>query len=121
MKTMRFFTTLLMVILCVGLSSCSKDDDEQGTTVSIVGTWSEKPSTEQFNYTFKADGTGVSWTVYNGTKEDEETFTYTFDSKTMKLTIKGADGKSQSGIIEINDKVLRMPDADGGFMTFYKQ
>jgi hypothetical protein len=37
MKTVKLFATLLMVVLCVGITSCSKDDDK--SEASITGTW----------------------------------------------------------------------------------
>ena len=40
MRTFRILAALMMAVVCVGLSSCSKDDDEKiGSTDNIVGDW----------------------------------------------------------------------------------
>lgn len=40
MRTFRILAALMMAVVCVGLSSCSKDDDEKiGSTDNIVGVW----------------------------------------------------------------------------------
>ena len=40
MKTFRFIgMALLAVVMCVNFTSCSNDDEEQGETYSVEGTW----------------------------------------------------------------------------------
>lgn len=40
MKTFRLIgMVLLAVVMCVNFTSCSNDDEEQGETYSVEGTW----------------------------------------------------------------------------------
>ena len=40
MKTFRFIgMALLAIVMCVNFASCSDDEEEQGETYSIEGTW----------------------------------------------------------------------------------
>lgn len=80
MKTFKFFAALMLAVVCVGLSSCSKDDDEKNDTKFLVGTWIADDGSEEI--TFNADGTGFTFDKING----RENFTYTFDAKTMVVT-----------------------------------
>lgn len=93
MKTVRLFTTLVMVVLCVGFASCSKSDDEPSSNnAAIVGTWAEDSSVEQFVYTFNSDGTG-KWEVYNGTTLEQSTsLTYKVSGSTLTITGGGETG-----------------------------
>ena len=119
MKAFRLFAALMMAVVCVGLSSCSKDDDMKKNGNSLIlGTWAEEPSVEQFIVTFKADGSGVWDCVSDGTKEEPNNFTYIFDSETMDLTIKWSDKDWEDTIdkVNINGNILKF-DGD----TFYKK
>ena len=103
MKTFRFFAALLMAVVCVGLSSCSKDDDNL-----LVGTWvADDGATE---ITFNADGTG-----FEIDEKETDKFTYTFDAKTMIVTLNyekpDTTGESQfSAKVEINGDKLKVGD-----------
>ncbi len=75
-----------MVVLCVGFASCSKSDEPSSNNVSIVGTWAEDSSVEQYVYTFNSDGTG-KWEVYNGTTLGNSTsLTYKVSGSTLTIT-----------------------------------
>jgi len=91
MKTVRLFTTLVMVVLCVGFASCSKSDDEPSSNnAAIVGTWAEDSSVEQFIYTFNSDGMG-KFQIYNGTTlEKSSSFHYKVDGNKLESTDAGA-------------------------------
>jgi hypothetical protein len=67
-KFMNFFLMATLVALCVGFSSCSKDDDEGGKSESIVGNWRSTyyydyygyrtiSEEDQYPFNFKAGGT----------------------------------------------------------------
>lgn len=108
MKTFRFFAALMMAVVCVGLSSCSKDDEDNNGNSLLVGTWvADDGATE---ITFKADGTGFEIDEIGTDK-----FTYTFDTKTMTLTLDYEkpdtnDEKHFSVKIEINGDQLKVGD-----------
>ena len=107
MKTVRLFTTLVMVVLCVGFASCSKSDDEPSSNnAAIVGTWAEDSSVEQYVYTFNSDGTG-KWEVYNGTTLEKSTsLTYKVSGST--LTITGGGETSAMTIKELTETKLTL-------------
>ena len=57
MRTFRILSALMMAVVCVGLSSCSKDDDSEipssidNTLELLIGTWEgtgEEEGTELF-------------------------------------------------------------------------
>ena len=87
MKTVKLFTTLVMVVLCVGFASCSKSDDEPSSNnTTIVGTWAEDSSVEQFVYTFNSDGTGKR-EIFNGTTLERSTaLAYKVSGTTLTIT-----------------------------------
>lgn len=61
MRTFRILVALVMAVVCVSLSSCSKDDDvdkvssEDNTLQLLVGTWEHKENEEVGTYQFNAD------------------------------------------------------------------
>lgn len=59
MKTFRLFAALMMAVVCVGLSSCSKDDDEKiGSSDDLVGKWE---LTWTKGWELNSDGTKDEW------------------------------------------------------------
>lgn len=59
MRTFNFLAALMMAVVCVGLSSCSKDDDEKiGSTDDLVGKWS---LTWNKGWEMDSDGTKEEW------------------------------------------------------------
>lgn len=116
MKTFRLLTTLLVVVLCIGFNSCSKDDDGDDSIVSIVGNWAEKPSDEQFFISFNADGTGSWYCIYEGTKEESLEFTYILNEKTMLLTTIDEEGTKESTTIQLSETILIAGD-----IIYYRQ
>lgn len=112
MKTFRFFAALMLAVVCVGLSSCSKDDEDDNIDNSLlVGTWISDNGV--YEYTFNADGSGSE---YNDEFNVTTKFTYTFNTKTKMLIIKfekpNADGDSQiSIVIEISGDKFESGDA----------
>lgn len=118
MKTFRFFAALMMAVVCVSLSSCSKDDEDNNGNSLLVGTW----ITEEKNdiLVFSADGTLVS-THYDGPEKFVDEYTYFLDKNTMMLTLKRIIPKEgedleQSVKIKIDGNVLT-----NGDMVYYKQ
>lgn len=101
----------MLAVVCVGLSSCSKDDnvkngdDGKKESSLLVGTWILRGQSEEV--TFNADGSGA-----RVDKTVTDPFTYTFNSKTMELTFKykhpetGDSSKTIS--IKVTEKELVM-------------
>ena len=67
MKTFRLFTTLLVIALCAGFTSCSDNDDDENP---LVGTWVSIENRNSVEYkdvmTINSDGTGSSAIYENG-------------------------------------------------------
>lgn len=98
MKAFRILATLMMAVVCVGLSSCSKDDDEKTPEINqanLIGKWqstwervheiqngkevtiSDEAYTDGF-WEFKADGTCL---------QDGDSQLYKWTLKDNELTI----------------------------------
>lgn len=98
MRTFRILAALMMAVVCVGLSSCSKDDEEKAPEINqanLIGKWQstwekvielkdgkevvtfDEANTLRF-WEFKADGT---------CKQDEDTNVYKWSLKDNELTI----------------------------------
>lgn len=91
-RQLLLFLGMIMMVLCFGISGCSKDEGPKDYSDSkYVGTWkvdaiSFKDATEEFDenwtLTFKADGTGIS-------KDSEEETTFTWQPTEDGLKTKG--------------------------------
>jgi len=127
---------LLFIALTIALSSCKKDDeskkdDENSTTNPIVGTWAERPSDLQsdfqYIYVFNSNNQGTL-TVKNWRTEEiveNETFTYTFNSKTTRITFSGVADLFDA-YVKFIDKTSFQTYSDPAYtkdesMVFYKQ
>ncbi|MDO4164875.1 MAG: lipocalin family protein [Bacteroides sp.] len=97
MKTLRLLSTFfILAFLCVGLISCSSDDDND---ISIVGTWTIANIEQSMSITFNSDGS-FSTAIYfdeldepatqSGTYQyanGQITFYYSDDSDTVVVTV----------------------------------
>lgn len=83
MKMFRLFAAFMLVVVCVSLSACSKDDDEKVNN-PLVGTWVSEEGNDII--TFNADASGV-YTHIDGKDEYIDKFTYKLNNETMVLTI----------------------------------
>lgn len=124
MKNIHIIITLLLIFFTC---SCSKNDEENNDLrSSLIGSWAEKPSREQFIFTFNKDGSGIHESL--NSKYPEYThyypFTYKIDSKTMTLTIH-FDDKPQDKLslykIKVTENTLVMHLYEHGELadTFY--
>lgn len=118
MRTFRILAALMMAVVCVGLSSCSKDDDGKLIVDSIAGTWiSETHGGGAYEYTqtmiLNENGTGTMSTSYEFYPEENssEEITYSYSDKS-KLTINHIENdysetydikffKSESGTLQM--------------------
>lgn len=140
MKAFRLLTVLIMAVVCVGLSSCSKDDDsstliDNSPDINLLyGTWSrdyywyewdnsKTPWKEVF--TFKNDNTWSSTEYEDGKvhKTQNGTFVYYKDARTLALTIKGEDEDfiPTYYILELKENTLTWDLGDDGAFTFTRQ
>jgi hypothetical protein len=118
MKTVKLFTTLLMVVLCVGITSCSKDDDNE---TSIVGTWNmsktisgraslkERVTTypdanNQSTLTLNSDGSFSSTDTEDG-KTELSSGIYTYDpaKNLLTMTYKYANGSTETSTLTVKE------------------
>lgn len=127
MKTLRLIgVALLTVLLSVGFSSCSKSDDDNGSSSSnpLVGTWraevEEKQEIRYWEFTFNAD---FSWTSMDYNKEDKKIHetssgTYKFmDDSTIILTNSAGEVYSSRFKISGGNK-LEFLDFDHGIIYY---
>lgn len=129
MRTFRILAALMMAVVCVSLSSCSKDDDNKSNEkveVLIVGTWerndtwstNEASGTSLTSYTFRSDKTYQLNKCYykmdNGKdKVFSENGTYTYHNDIKKLILTDGDGEQYPyTIIEVNTNTLTITDDD---------
>lgn len=85
MKKLLFIITAF-VFMGIALSSCSKDDDNNTPSYSIVGVW--KHYTIEWIWVFNSDKTYqkyLSIDSYEKKKEPAYSGTYTFDGKYISL------------------------------------
>lgn len=101
MKTFRFFTTVIIAILCMGLVSCNNDEEDEPDNNNIKGAWySER---EEEGLYFAGKGNGYFFDEYGDTEE----FTYKLSG--TKLTIK-ENGGTYSVTVKINGNTLEITD-----------
>lgn len=126
MKTLfkYFFVILSMMAMTIGFSACS-NDDEGGSSSSIVGTWAyEEDYDGEYYYeeiTFKANGTLIV--------ECEESYYDDFDSWTERgtweidgdeLIVEIDDEYVELRIISLTSKKLVLEDYDDYQRTYHR-
>lgn len=93
MKTFRFFTTIVIAILCIGLVSCNDEKDEgEDASQSLIGEWECEDCGDGGSgsgYIFYEDGTGIEWES-NGNSRAEWEIEWSYSNK--KLIIVYSDG-----------------------------
>lgn len=103
MKSFKILVAFMMAVVCVGLSSCSKDDDEKvGSSNHLVGKWEltqvkgwmldEDGNKEQVDevrgdlfYVFNSNGTGLTYEVSEGDPDIKFTWKLSGNSLTMSM------------------------------------
>lgn len=139
MRTFRILAALVMAVVCVGLSSCSKDDDkkESDNTLSLLmGTWERegtwkiwtdvvREGTSLTTYIFKSDKTYTliecDYKIDNGKDRiDTEEGTFTYYEDTKKLVLNDGEDKYTVTIIEITNNTLTIDD-DGGVEIYTRK
>lgn len=131
MKTVKLFTALLLAMICISLSSCNKDEDNDDNDGSaLVGTWVwlSETNSEEYWVVFKENGTGYTWDSYNGKTSPKAYFSYSFNEKSSMLLItydevdtEYEDENSETvEVLTLTDKKLVL-DFEDGSLTFYRQ
>lgn len=110
MKTFTFFTTCFIAIMCMGLTSCSKDDDEESDNIAIKGAWYSEE--EEMGIVFDGKGSGY----YYYPVDDDSEFTYKLNGNKLTITEKG---DTYSVTIRVNGNTLKITE-DGETATFKK-
>lgn len=134
MRTFRLLAALLMAVVCVSLSSCSKDDDsstpfDNSLDINLLyGTWVREykgynGDNEKEILVFSSNGTWHRTQVVNGNKEREEghTFTYYKDTRVLALKDDEADDEPTGyTIIELTNSTFIWLD-DENLFTYTRQ
>jgi hypothetical protein len=88
MKAALIIKSTMLLLICIGLTACSKDDDGSGdSNVTITGNYhySASSSQDQYYY-FKSDGTG---TYEKDLSSTTGTADFTYKVSGNKITCKG--------------------------------
>lgn len=136
MRTFRILSALVMAVVCVSLSSCSKDDDEKiGSTDDIVGkweltwtkgweldsdgfkeTWDEADN--GYYFTFKKDGTGRH--SYDNSSS-EYPFKWKLDGKKLTLTYDQYEDIYQLETLNKSTLIITISDDNESDTSTYKK
>lgn len=107
MKTKKILSMFLFgALMGAALVSCSSDDDNNDSTPTIVGTWTEVNGDDR--YTFYQDGTGMKYELEDGKWEQDDTdkfkYVYNESKKTVDITRynKGVQKKSTINATDVN-------------------
>lgn len=120
---------MLLMLILIGVSSCSNEDENIGNIPSqLIKTWYMGEGTY---ITFNADGTGV----YTETDEistaklmrrtgtratDTYSFTYSYEESTQTLTIHIDGDVMRWTIVTLTDDTLKIKDEEGELITLKK-
>lgn len=88
----------MLTVVCMGLSSCSKDEDEKQPDNPLVGTWVTED--DRTMMVFHADGTGYVIENQLAPNSPEQYFDYAFDSRIMVLTLKWVEPREDQNLVE---------------------
>ncbi|MCM0383658.1 lipocalin family protein [Bacteroides fragilis] len=141
MRTFRILAALMMAVVCVSLSSCSKDDDDSSAPITnspdinlLYGTWVREyldydKTSRKDVFTFNRDNTW-SETDYKGGEvysKPNGTFVYYKDARMLALTFIDTDDGYDADfvptyyILELNENSLTWDLGDDGAFTFKRQ
>lgn len=120
MKSFKFFSTMLILLMMsVSMVSCGSDDDEEPST-GIVGTWKTTEGTLSLTVTFNNGGTGsfaMADSEYNQTVT--EAFEYVFDEDDKTLTIIGSSFEGVYNVV-MTANTLRLQFYEYGDLYYYE-
>lgn len=126
MKTFRFFTTIVIAILCIGLVSCNDDEKDEGedTLQSLIGEWEREDGSEEKvadGYIFYKNGTGIEWED-NGYKRSEWEIEWSYSNN--KLTITDEDGDKYTYQVKLEKGKIKdtmtLTEKDGEYTYTFK-
>lgn len=100
MKTFKYFSMMLtMLVCCMGFVGCSSDDDDNNTN-SIYGTWSQ---TNNYGYviklTFRPNGTGTFIVTDEDGESTTGTFEFDYDQLEREIVILSNNSWAQANIV----------------------
>lgn len=137
MKAFRILAALMMAVVCVGLSSCSKDDDEKiGSTDDLVGKWEltwtkgwemdsdgtkeewDEADDRQF-FIFKNDGTGYE--AYKENAADKYPYTWKLNGNKLTLTYDNYEDVYKVETLNKSTLIITISDDDESDTSTYKK
>lgn len=90
MKTFKYFSMMLAMLVCsIGFVSCSSDDDDDtnaSTSNSIYGTWVEEGDDYVLEFTLNNNGSG-NYRLTEGKRSETGPFEFGYDNEEKVLTI----------------------------------
>ncbi|MFK2747902.1 lipocalin family protein [Bacteroides fragilis] len=140
MRTFKFLVALMMAVVCVGLSSCSKDDDsstpiDNSLDINLLyGTWVREyldydKTLRKDVFTFNKDNTWNEIDYKDGEVYNKPygTFVYYKDARMIALTFIDTDDGYDDDfiptyyILELKENTLTWDLGDDGAFTFKRQ
>lgn len=113
MKAFKLFTTFTIILMCIGIVSCDKDDDDDDVNAkysqSITGAWYSEEEEEGFYF----DGSGNGIHFYD---DYEDEFTYKLSGNKLMIT---EEGETYTVTIKITGNTLKITE-DGDTVTYKK-
>lgn len=122
MKAFKIFFVALIATLSLGFTACS-DDDKNGSSSGIVGTWSWSDGEEYSTYIFNTDNSFSCryWDKYDTTDYGYMVGTYYYNEDLQILRMEGVDeeGDYDSYYVtcKINGNTMTWYETDGDSMT----
>lgn len=111
----KLTTTLMMLLLCIGMVSCSEDkEDDEPKSSSIVGTWQSEEDSD-YIIVFKSNGTG-----YEDWEGERWEFEYTYNAESGRLVMFEED-ESYSYKVRISGKTLTLIDEEEDYSETFKK
>lgn len=122
-KVWRLLLVLMAVCPVIMLASCGNDEDEpgpadddpEGYSTLIVGSWID--DYEKYGVNFSADHTGYDYLEYNSASNIEDLFTWSISRGVLAITWEGG-WTDHYTIRLLNSTAMRLVDEDGDVMNF---
>lgn len=122
MKQIKFLGMLLIALtMCIGITSCEKDEPTVGGNKKIVGTWVQTNDYgTSIEITFKSNSTGYIDYIYESGNSERELFEYEYDPTDDEVFITGDCQLNGMYEVHITANTLTLAGYIGGDYGVFK-